>query len=76
MKAALQVEWRWVPVSESENAERCQRLRELLLRGARRLSQSGRPNSGLEASVGIEQPKMNFQISCGVLPVVRELTPT
>jgi hypothetical protein len=37
MKGALQVEWRWVPASESENAERCQRLRVLLLRGARRL---------------------------------------
>ena len=37
MSGTLQVEWRWVPVSEDENAERCQRLRELLLRGARRL---------------------------------------
>ena len=32
------VECRWVPVVDGENAERCGRLRVLLLRGARRLS--------------------------------------
>jgi hypothetical protein len=60
MRAALKVEWRWVPVSESENAERCQHLRELLLRGARRLSQAAGLARRLEASASEAPSKSNF----------------
>jgi len=60
MRAALKVEWRWVPVSESENAERCQHLRELLLRGARRLSQAAGLARRLEASASEAPPRSNF----------------
>jgi hypothetical protein len=62
MTGALQVEWRWVPLSQGENAERCARLRHLLLRGARRLSAC--PAKGLEASSNQFSPQSNFLDAC------------
>jgi hypothetical protein len=75
MSDALTVEWCWVPVSESENAERCQRLRELLLRAAQRLSQSACLAQRPEASVCNVPPRSNFP---AVLPSTmgNELTMT
>lgn len=39
------VEWRWVSVTASENRQRCESLRRVLLRGARRICAATAPET-------------------------------